>query len=95
MQNNQTFLKTLEEGQIILDKKFSKANKYINLMENLIYSGIEEISGLNKVNEIKKMPEMKGISLFEMNNQGKGIVSSISELLNSGMIGGLFSVLIF
>jgi HAE1 family hydrophobic/amphiphilic exporter-1 len=47
-----------------------------------------------EVNEIKKMPEMKGISLFEMNNQGKGIVSSISELLNSGMIGGLFSVLI-
>jgi len=47
-----------------------------------------------EVDEIKKMPEMKGISLFEMNNQAKGIVSSITDLLNSGMIGGLFSVLI-
>ena len=47
-----------------------------------------------EVEEIKNAAEMTGISIFEMNNQASGIVSSLSELLNSGMIGGFFSILV-
>ena len=51
-------------------------------------SVIEEIDAINK------LPEMRGINIYEMNNQATGIISSLSELLNAGLLGGLFSILI-
>lgn len=49
---------------------------------------IEEIDAINK------LPEMRGINIYEMHNQATGIISSLTELLNAGLLGGLFSILI-
>lgn len=49
---------------------------------------IEEIDAVNK------LPEMRGITIYEMNNQATGIISSLAELLKAGLLGGLFSILI-
>jgi HAE1 family hydrophobic/amphiphilic exporter-1 len=49
---------------------------------------IEEIDAINT------LPEMRGIKIYEMNNQATGIISSLAELLKSGLLGGLFSILI-
>lgn len=47
-----------------------------------------------EIEKIKQNPEMSGIQLFIMDNQAEGIVSSIRELLKSGLIGAAFSFLI-
>ena len=47
---------------------------------------------LTEIDEIKKLPEMQGIEIYEMFNQSDGILSSLRELFNAGMIGALFSV---
>ncbi|HKL15307.1 MAG TPA: efflux RND transporter permease subunit, partial [Balneolaceae bacterium] len=47
---------------------------------------------LAEIDEINKRPEMQGIQIYEMFNQSDGILSSLRELLNAGMIGALFSV---
>ncbi|MBN1782933.1 efflux RND transporter permease subunit [bacterium] len=47
-----------------------------------------------EIEAIGKLPEMEGISLFYMDNAAEGIVSSLNELLNSGLLGGLFAILI-
>src|SRR6056297_3713432 len=47
---------------------------------------------LTEIDEINKLPEMQGIEIYEMFNQSDGILSSLRELFNAGMIGALFSV---
>ncbi|MDZ7714675.1 MAG: efflux RND transporter permease subunit [Balneolaceae bacterium] len=47
-----------------------------------------------EIEVVNKLPEMRGINIFEMNNQASGIISSLTELFNAGLIGALFSVLI-
>jgi HAE1 family hydrophobic/amphiphilic exporter-1 len=47
-----------------------------------------------ELEEIKKLPEMEGIALYEMDNAGEGIVSSLNELFKSGMLGALLAVLV-
>lgn len=47
---------------------------------------------LAEIDEINKMPEMQGIQIYEMFNQAEGILSSLRELFNAGMIGALFSI---
>lgn len=49
---------------------------------------------LAELEEIKKLPEMEGIALYEMDNAGEGIVSSLNELFKSGMLGALLAVLV-
>ncbi|MTI87828.1 MAG: efflux RND transporter permease subunit [Balneolaceae bacterium] len=49
---------------------------------------------LAEIEEINKLPEMQGINIYEMFNQADGILSSLKELFNSGMIGALFSVFV-
>jgi len=53
---------------------------------------VEEV--LAEIDEINKLPEMRGIEIYEMFNQADGILSSLKELFNSGMIGALFSILV-
>lgn len=48
---------------------------------------------LDEIEEIKKLPEMEGIQIYEMFNQADGILSSLRELFNAGMIGALFSII--
>jgi HAE1 family hydrophobic/amphiphilic exporter-1 len=47
-----------------------------------------------EVEEIKKLPEMSGISIFYMDNQADGVTSSLQEILRSGLIGGCLAVLV-
>ena len=47
-----------------------------------------------EIEEINTMPEMRGITIFEMHNQASGIISSLSELLNAGLLGAFFSIII-
>jgi HAE1 family hydrophobic/amphiphilic exporter-1 len=46
------------------------------------------------IQEIETSDEMQGINLFFMDNAAEGIVSSINELLKSGLWGALFAVLV-
>ncbi len=47
-----------------------------------------------EIETINRLPEMRGINIYEMHNQATGIISSLSELLNAGLLGGVFSILI-
>lgn len=49
---------------------------------------------LTEIDEVNKLPEMRGINIFEMHNQATGIVSSLMELLKAGLLGALFSIII-
>lgn len=61
-------------------------------------SGANTVEVANRVmaeiEAINQLPEMRGINIFEMHNQASGIISSLVELLNAGMIGGLFSIMV-
>jgi HAE1 family hydrophobic/amphiphilic exporter-1 len=47
---------------------------------------------LTEIEEINKLPEMQGINIYEMQNQAEGILSSLRELLNSGLLGAGLSI---
>ncbi|PWN06965.1 efflux RND transporter permease subunit [Rhodohalobacter mucosus] len=49
---------------------------------------------LAEIDEIGDRPEMQGIEIYQMFNQADGILSSLRELFNAGMIGALFSLLV-
>ncbi len=49
---------------------------------------------LKEVEAIKDNPAMKGIRIFEMNNQASGIISSLKELFNAGILGGMLSIIV-
>ncbi len=49
-------------------------------------------SVVREINAISLLPEMKGISIYYMNNQADGIISSLKELLKSGMLGAFFAI---
>lgn len=49
---------------------------------------------IKEIDAINQLPEMRGINIYQMFNQATGIVSSLVELLKSGLLGGLFSILI-
>jgi len=47
-----------------------------------------------EIDRIKSKSEMRGINLYVMSNLADGIISSLSELLNSGLLGAIFSVIV-
>lgn len=49
---------------------------------------------LKDLEGIRENPEMKGIQIYEMNNQAYGIKSSLNELLKAGMVGAGLSFLV-
>lgn len=49
---------------------------------------------LAEIDEISRMPEMRGIEIYEMFNQADGILSSLRELFNAGMIGAILSIVV-
>lgn len=49
---------------------------------------------MTEIDEINHLPEMRGINIYEMHNQASGIISSLLDLLNAGLLGGLFSILV-
>ena len=49
---------------------------------------------IEEVEAIGTIPVMEGISIFYMDNQSESILSSLNELLKSGLLGGAMAVLI-
>lgn len=49
---------------------------------------------VEEIDQIAENPEMEGIAIFYMDNQGEGILSSINELLKSGLLGGALAILV-
>ena len=49
---------------------------------------------LKEIELINELPEMNGIRIFEMNNQAEGILSSLRELFNSGILGASLSIIV-
>ena len=51
-------------------------------------------SVLAEIEAIRALPEMAGISLFVMHNDAQEVKKSLRELLASGLVGGLLSILV-
>lgn len=49
---------------------------------------------IDEVEQIRKLPEMAGISIYYMDNQAEGVQSSLREILNSGLLGGCLAIVI-
>lgn len=48
---------------------------------------------LKEIDKINELPEMQGIQIYEMNNQADGILSSLRELFNAGVLGAGLSII--
>jgi len=49
---------------------------------------------LAELEEIKKLPQMEGISLFYMDDQAKGVTDSLTDLTEAGLIGLSLSIVV-
>ncbi len=58
---------------------------------NLVEVGRQVLAEVNRIGET---PEMRGITLFFLEDQGAGVVSSLKELRNSGLLGALLALLV-
>ena len=47
-----------------------------------------------EVEEIGKLPQMQGIKIFALDNQGDSVRESLSDLLNAGLLGGLLAIVV-
>ncbi|MDJ0748817.1 MAG: efflux RND transporter permease subunit [Woeseiaceae bacterium] len=47
-----------------------------------------------EVEEIGKLPQMRGINIFPLDNQGESVRGSLSDLLNAGLVGGLLAIVV-
>jgi len=47
-----------------------------------------------EVEEIGKLPQMQGINIFSLDNQGDSVKDSLSDLLNAGLVGGLLAIIV-
>ncbi len=73
-----------------LDQKFAVG---LDVVKESTANTVEMVDlVLKEIDEINKLPEMQGIIIYEMNNQAEGILSSLSELFKSGVLGAGLSV---
>ncbi len=47
-----------------------------------------------EVEKIIQLPQMQGIKIFDLDNQGDSVRDSLSDLLNAGMIGALLALIV-
>ena len=47
-----------------------------------------------EVEEIGKLPQMRGINIFPLDNAGDSVRKSLTDLLNAGLLGGLLAVIV-
>jgi len=47
-----------------------------------------------EVDEISKLPQMSGINIFSLDNQGDSVRESLSDLLSAGALGGLLALIV-
>ena len=49
---------------------------------------------VEEIEEIKKIPEMEGITIYYMDNLADGVTNSLNEVLKAGLVGGSLAILI-
>lgn len=49
---------------------------------------------MEEIAEISKLPQMQGIRIFDLDNQGTSVRESLGDLLNAGLIGALLAVVV-
>ncbi|HSN16873.1 MAG TPA: efflux RND transporter permease subunit [Gammaproteobacteria bacterium] len=49
---------------------------------------------LKEVNEVGQLPEMQGIKLFFLDNEADGVKQSLSSVLDAGLLGAMFSLVV-
>jgi HAE1 family hydrophobic/amphiphilic exporter-1 len=49
---------------------------------------------VREIEDVGNLPEMAGIRIFYLDNMAEGIVSSLNELLKSGVLGGLLAMIV-
>jgi HAE1 family hydrophobic/amphiphilic exporter-1 len=49
---------------------------------------------MEEVEKISQLPQMQGINIFDLDNQGDSVRDSLADLLNAGMIGALLALLV-
>ncbi|MDH3549558.1 MAG: efflux RND transporter permease subunit [Gammaproteobacteria bacterium] len=47
-----------------------------------------------EVKKIGELPQMQGINIFSLDNQGDSVRESLGDLLNAGMLGGLLAIIV-
>lgn len=47
-----------------------------------------------EIEKIGKLPQMRGINIFDLDNQGSAVKESLSDLLNAGLIGALLALIV-
>jgi HAE1 family hydrophobic/amphiphilic exporter-1 len=47
-----------------------------------------------EVEKIGELPQMSGINIFSLDNQGDSVRESLSDLLNAGLLGGLLAIIV-
>ncbi len=47
-----------------------------------------------EVEKIGELPQMSGINIFPLDNQGESVRDSLSDLLNAGLVGGLLAIIV-
>jgi len=47
-----------------------------------------------EVEEVSRLPQMQGIKIFPLDNQGDSVRDSLSDLLSAGLIGGLLAIIV-
>ncbi|SMO67141.1 efflux RND transporter permease subunit [Gracilimonas mengyeensis] len=75
-----------------LDQKYAIG---LDITKESTANSVEVVNNiLAEIEEINKLPEMRGIEIYEMFNEADGILSSLRELFKSGMIGALLSIIV-
>jgi len=47
-----------------------------------------------EVEKISELPQMQGINIFSLDNQGDSVRESLSDLLSAGLLGGLLAIIV-
>jgi len=47
-----------------------------------------------EVEKISALPQMQGINIFSLDNQGQSVKDSLSDLLSAGLVGGLLAIIV-
>ena len=59
-------------------------------------SNLVEVSDkvIAEIEEIGKLPQMQGINIFPLDNQGDSVRESLTDLMNAGIVGGILAILV-
>lgn len=75
-----------------LDRKYAIGLDVVKESQANTVATVERI--LAEIEEINALPEMQGIKIYEMQNQAEGILSSLRELFNAGILGAVLSIVV-